>query len=418
MSNALAIATVTQTLVNVVTASLASARVNGPQVSTLQPDDPSLQGPEATPRVNIFLYQVTPNTAWRNADLPTRRDDGSLVRRPQLALDLHYLFTFYGKDSTLEHQRLLGAVARGLHAQPVLQRTDIQSVEQMMDASNNNVLYLDSNLSEQIDLVRITPINFSLDDMNKLWVAFPQTNFVLSIAYMATVVLIETDEPPPAQALPVLKWNVEALPFSLMLIDSVDPQSVVPVPPAPMSVTLHGEGLAAANSVVFMTSGKSDPIFAPIGPGLTSDSTKVTLPAGLRPGINTVQLMQTIASPPGSPSSSPIISQSNVMAFVILPVILSLTPSSPLGHLVCTVWPPVGPKQQVSLVLNQPSGSQAFTLSADPHPTETGTCTFSTVFPNGSVPSGTYLARVQVDSAVSRLTVDASGKFNGPTVSV
>ncbi len=60
MSNALAIATVTQTLVNVVTASLPGARVNGPQVSTLRPDDSSLQGPETTPRVNIFLYQVTP----------------------------------------------------------------------------------------------------------------------------------------------------------------------------------------------------------------------------------------------------------------------------------------------------------------------------------------------------------------------
>jgi hypothetical protein len=418
MSNALAIATVTQTLVNVVTASLGGARVNGPQVSTLRPDDSSLQGPETTPRVNIFLYQVTPNTAWRNADLPTRRDDGSLTRRPQLALDLHYLFTFYGKDSTLEHQRLLGAVARGLHAQPVLQRTDIQSVEQMTDASNSNVLYLDSHLSDQIDLVRITPINFSLDDMNKLWMAFPQTDFVLSMAYMATVVLIETDEPPPATALPVLKWNVEVAPFSLMLIDSVEPQSVLPAPPAPMSITLNGQGLGTANSVVFTTPGRSDSIFAPIGSGSTSDSIQITLPAGLRPGINTVQLIQTIASPPSSPPSSPIISQSNVMAFVILPAIVNLTTASPPGHLICTVWPPAGPKQQVSLVLNQPSGSQAFMLPADPHPTESGMFTFSTVFPNGSVPSGTYLARVQVDSAVSRLTVGASGKFNGPTVNV
>jgi hypothetical protein len=185
-----------------------------------------------------------------------------------------------------------------------------------------------------------------------------------------------------------------------------------------MSINLQGEALGAANSVAFMTPGKSDPIFAPVSPGSTSESIQITLPAGLRPGINTVQLMQTIASPPGSPPSSPIISQSNTMAFVILPTIVDLKPASPPGHLTCVIWPPAGPKQQVSLVLNQPSGPQAFTLPADPHPTETGTFTFSTVFPNGSVPSGTYLARVQVDSAVSRLTVDASGKFIGPTVNV
>jgi hypothetical protein len=106
------------------------------------------------------------------------------------------------------------------------------------------------------------------------------------------------------------------------------------------------------------------------------------------------------------------------MAFVILPGVLSLTPASPPGHLTCAIWPPAGPKQQVSLVLNQPSGSQAFTLPADPHAAETGTFTFSTVFLNGSVPAGTYLARIQVDSAESRLTVDATGKFDGPTVNV
>ena len=191
-----------------------------------------------------------------------------------------------------------------------------------MDASNSNVQYLDSNLSAQIDLVRLTPINFSLDDMSKLWAAFPQTDFVLSMAYMATVVLIETDELPSAPALPVLTWHVQAAPFSLTFIDSIDPQSVVPAPPAPMSITLHGQGLGTNNTVAFMTPGKTDPIFASIDPGSTADSVAVTLPAGLRPGINTVQLMPASASPPDSPPSSAALPQSNAMAFVILPAIV------------------------------------------------------------------------------------------------
>ena len=416
MSNALAIATVTQTLVNVVTKSLAGANVNGPDVSTLRPDDDLLQGPENTPRVNIFLYQVTPNSAWRNADLPTRRADGSLLRRPQLALDLHYLFTFYGKDSTLEHQRLLGAVARGLFAQPALQRADIQPVEQMADATNGNVLYLDSHLSDQVDLVRFTPINFSLDDMSKLWVAFPQTNFVLSMAYIASVVLIETDDPPPAAALPVLKWRVQARPFNLASIDSVNPQSVVPAPPAPMSITLLGESLSADNTAAFMTPGVTDPIFASVGTGATASAVPITLPAGLHAGVNTVQLWETLASPPGSPPESPVLSQSNIMAFIIAPTILSSSPSA--GSIQVKVFPTVGPGQQAALVLNQQGGTLAFTLPASPHPAETDTLTFSTTFPNGSVPAGVYLAQVVVDAAQSRLTVDGSGKFSGPTVTI
>ena len=226
MSNALAIATVTQTLINRVTAGLAGSLVNGAHVTALRPDDASLQGAETTPRVNVFLYQVTPNAAFRNADLPTRGADGALIRRPQLALDLHYLFTYYGNDANLEHQRLLGAVARYLHAYPILSRTDVQAVETMQDSSNGNVLYLDSKLSAQSELVRLTPVNFSLDDISKLWAAFPTVDFVLSTAYVASVVLIETDDVPPGPALPVLKRHVLAVPFSLASISAVNPQSV------------------------------------------------------------------------------------------------------------------------------------------------------------------------------------------------
>ena len=40
----------------------------------------------------------TPNHAWNLTDLPTRRGDGSLTRRPVAAIDLHYLITAYGDD--------------------------------------------------------------------------------------------------------------------------------------------------------------------------------------------------------------------------------------------------------------------------------------------------------------------------------
>ena len=71
-----------------------------------------------TTGVNVFLYQVTPNAAWRNADLPTRRANGDLIQRPQAALDLHYLLTFYGDESLLQPQRVLGSVVRTLHCGP------------------------------------------------------------------------------------------------------------------------------------------------------------------------------------------------------------------------------------------------------------------------------------------------------------
>src|SRR5438128_2423547 len=101
------------------------ADVPGATVTTIRPDDPV---GEATPvAANLFLYQVSPNAAFRNADLPTRDFDGQLVERPQAALDLHYLLTFTGNDGQLEPQRILGSAARTLHARPVLTRADIRA---------------------------------------------------------------------------------------------------------------------------------------------------------------------------------------------------------------------------------------------------------------------------------------------------
>jgi Pvc16 N-terminal domain len=312
-------------------------------------------------------------------------------------------------------------VARALHSAPALQRADVQTVEGLTDPTG--VLYLNSRLSDQIDLVRFTPINFSLEEMSKLWSVFLKTDYALSMVYVASVVLIETDDLPPTGALPVLKPCIQAVPFSVVAIDMVAPQAVVPSPPGPLVITLQGQGLNAANIVAFTTPGKADPLFGTIDPGSTSESLTVTLPPGLRPGVNTVQLMQP-APPASPPQCSPhVLSQSNAAAFVILPAVVSIGPSSPPGHLLAAVSPAVGPSQQVSLVLNQFAVSptsipQAFLLQADPHAVETDTFSFNTVFPTGSVPSGDYLARVRVDVAESRLTLDASGKFNGPLVSI
>src|SRR5437867_2451557 len=126
MSNALAIATVTETLKNVLKNALPASLVNGADVTVFRPDASKSLPPKG---VNIFLYQVTPNPSWRNADLPTRKADGSLIRRPQVALDLHYLISFYGDDAHFEQQRLLGAVARTLHAAPTLSRAEVKATE-------------------------------------------------------------------------------------------------------------------------------------------------------------------------------------------------------------------------------------------------------------------------------------------------
>lgn len=195
MSNSLAIATVTAALAAQITQSIQSV-VSGAQVMIGRPQATTPQ--DAAHWVQLFLYQVVPNAALRNADLATRNSSGKLVQRPQVALDLHYLLAFNGDEKELEPQRMLGAVARDLHANPILLPGSLEN------AINSWPLLTGSNLHEQSERVKITSLSLSLDELSKLWSVFFQTPYSLSLAYNASLVLIETDdlvEP----ALPVLQ---------------------------------------------------------------------------------------------------------------------------------------------------------------------------------------------------------------------
>lgn len=165
--------------------------------------------------VNIFLYQATPNTAWRNHDLPTRRGDGSLAQRPQIALDLHYLLTFYGDETLLEPQRILGSAVRALHAHPVLTRQEIRS------AVAATAFLTGSDLADEIETIKFSPQPLTLEELSKLWSVFFQTTYTLSMAYDASVVLIAA-ESQPQMTQPVLTP-------ALQLVPAVTP----PAPAAP-----------------------------------------------------------------------------------------------------------------------------------------------------------------------------------------
>ena len=146
MSNSLAIATVTTALAHIVK-SAAESVVTGADVVTGRPD------PAGSPshRIHLFLYQVSPNGALRNNDIPTRNAAGKPVVRPAAALDLHYLLAFYGNENELETQRMLGAVVRDLHSKPVLTRRMIK------DAVASQAFLKGSNLNDAVEQVKFTP---------------------------------------------------------------------------------------------------------------------------------------------------------------------------------------------------------------------------------------------------------------------
>jgi len=209
MSNFLAVATVTEALKQMLDATV-GRDVPGANATAVQPAESGDKG------VNIYLYQVSPNSSWRNEDLPTRRDDSTIAQRPRAALDLHYLLTFYGEEAHLEPQRLLGSVVSTLHAQPVLTR---QRIRDAISNAENGFLN-GSDLAEEIELVKFTSIPLTLEELYNLWSGFFQTSYSLSVAYQASVVFVEGMEI-PQRALPVLERNLYVATFRQPLIEQV-----------------------------------------------------------------------------------------------------------------------------------------------------------------------------------------------------
>ena len=141
-------------------------------------------------QLNIFLYHMPLNAAWRNMDMPRQVRPGE-TGQPPLGLNLYYLITGYGsEDSELRSQQWLGKAMSVLHDHPLLGAEEIKGA---LDGSG---------LEDQIERVRITPQNLSSDEMSKLWTAF-QAPYRNSMAYQVDVVLIESNRPSQAP-LPVL----------------------------------------------------------------------------------------------------------------------------------------------------------------------------------------------------------------------
>lgn len=395
MSNFLAIATVTETLRQMLDATVGSD-VPGANATAVKPSE---SGEKA---VNIYLYQVSPNASWRNDDLPSRRGDKTLVQRPRAALDLYYLFTFYGDEAHQEPQRIMGSVVSTLHSRPILTRQQIR--EAIVHAENG---FLNgSNLGEEIELVRFTPISLSLEELNNLWSGFFQIPYALSMAYQASVVFIEGKDI-AARALPVLDRNLYTVTMRQPIVDEVTSEGGPSQPIIAKSrVFIKGRNLQGDLTDVVISGKKIKP------EDVRKNIIVFTLPEGLKAGIQSLQVIHEMMM--GTPPEIHRGSESNVEAFALQPTIEIDEGSSSIK-----VHPVVGKDQRVVLFLNeingpdeeQPPAAYTFVLpsrSAD---------TNEIAVPTGGVKAGTYLVRIQVDGAQSALVVE-NASYAGPKVVV
>ena len=409
MSNFRAVATVTATLQNVLQAAI-QADVPGATVTTVRPgDDTSANLP--TTGLNLFLYQISQNPHRSNDDLPTRSSDGVTVQRPVSPIELYYLLSCYGDDRTLEPQRVLGSAFAFLHAQPQLTRAEIRAAI----ADPSRTFLAASDLADQFDLIRFTPINLTLDELSRLWSVFLQTHYVLSTTFKASTVLLEraiTARP----ALPTRAVQLVAMPRQAPQIEAIVSASGDTAPiTAGASIAVEGSDLLGDASFVEIDGA------AALVATAADDRIVLPLPTRSTAGPHTLQVRQGIAFGPGGAPRPAFASA--LAPFVVLPVITTTagaydiaianvqgTGSAPRSATVTIhAAPDIGMQQTATLELL--SGQQvAYRFLAQPLAAPGGELTFQI----SGVTAGDYVFQLRIDGAASPLDLDQSGAAVGP----
>lgn len=413
MSNYLAIATVTATLQRTLQQTV-QLDVEGARVTTTRPEN---SGGSQETGISLYLYHIKRNPALGNADMPPRQRRGEMVKRNQLALDLYYLLSFYGNEVELEPQRLLGSAMRTLEDKSVFSAQMIRDT-----VSDRTFSYLaNSDLAEQVEMIRAEFVPISTDELSKVWSVFLQTPYILSVIYKLTVVLIEGEDA-GIMSLPVrdrrtTNWQIIKQPTIDLVISATGRYQ-----PILANSTLLIRGRMLANAVTSIRIGGVE-----LTPQFVQD-TEINFNLNsvpneaLRAGVQGVQVIHVqvsqIAASRGTRNSNSPENfyqqriESNVAAFVLRPRIVEVSllnieesddePRNATIQVVTDVI--IGQMQRVNLILNERTANEpnAYLFAAQRLPSETNNLTFRL----RDIKAGEYLVRIQVDGAESILQSD------------
>jgi hypothetical protein len=389
------IAAVTQSLVALLRTITAEQSYGVVDIGSRAPDRiPAEDAPMDTRRLNLFLYQVTPNPGWANADLPYRGADGELSGEPTLAVDLHYILTAYGlKHDELDAQRMLGHAMALLHDNGSLTRDRIR-------AALNATPLAPSGLGDQIEMLRISQEVLGDEDLFRMWTTFAAP-YRTSVGYQVSALLVRRT-PPVVRGLPVRDWNLRALPLDPPIVESVEPRPLT----AGGTATLRGLNFSADVVRVLF-----DGVEA-AAPTVAAQEITAALPP-LPAGVHTVVIEHEAAPDEEEPSDTRPFTTSDPFPFALAPTFTGMPGSVSRGQTITlNVAPDVGRSQAASLFIGRQGIDRQPLAAGDP--AESATVKFKVPAQFPLTPAGREeIVRLRVDGVFSPLGVAADGTYTG-----
>lgn len=354
-------------------------------------------------QLNLFMYMVSYNSGWRNQLHPARNSGGARIENPPLAVDLHYLLSAYDGGTDINRDVLLGFGMQVFHDNPTLSKAFIDG-----ELTTPTPDYLNkSKLQDQVEQIKISPETLTTEEISRLWSAFG-AKYRPSAAYKVTVVLMQTQreiEPGP----PVRSRNVYVKPFKNPVIEKIIGVPAGATKPDPtkaiVSISkLSIQGYNLQGEIVELQIGGKTPALPPV---VTDKEILSTIPAGLKAGAQTVQVIHNLLL--GTPAKVHIGTVSNAGIFLLAPTMTpppnNITiPGAPNNLTVSNISPAIEVGQKVYVLLEQelPAGSTQMPKSWQIKVPEWTSGPINSVTVDiSNVDSGDYKIRLRVDNAES-----------------
>lgn len=234
-------------------------------VTILAPDESSNNR-----RINLFLYKVQENPAFKNMDWQVKRGSPDTLVPPPLSLNLFYLMTPYAPNDTVTGNaaahEILGEAMRVFAENPIVPPD-----------------YLVDGLQEAREQIKIIQNTLDMEELSLVWGTFTQP-FRLSVLYQVSVVQLDmqpaSERPMPQRVRQTGVPDVRA-PFSPPLVNEIVPLSG----PVGTSITVRGQHLAGWRAYVMVMGRKLLD-----AQELTQDQFTMTLPADLPPGFHEIRV--------------------------------------------------------------------------------------------------------------------------------